>query len=130
LFDKPDPLDGPYFEETIYVTPARLPAADQAAIAGMVARGAAALGLWEGPVHAELRLGAGGPYLLEIAARSIGGLCSNALRFGTGLSLEEVLLRHAIGAPVESYARERRAAGVMMLPIPRAGILWGVRGRA
>jgi biotin carboxylase len=129
IFDKPDPLDGPYFEETIYVTPSRLPEVAQAAIADTVARGAAALGLWDGPVHAELRLGEGGPYLLEIAARSIGGLCSNALRFGTGLSLEEVLLRHAIGAPVESYARERRAAGVMMLPIPRAGLLWGVRGR-
>jgi hypothetical protein len=82
----------------------------------------------EGPVHAELRLGASGPVVLEVAARSIGGLCSRTLRFGAGLSLEEVLVAHAMGLPLESLRREARAAGVMMLPIPRRGVLHGVRG--
>ncbi len=129
LFDKPDPLDGPYFEETIYVTPSRLPVAVQKAIERTTARGAEVLGLCDGPLHAELRLGEGGPFVVELAARSIGGLCSNTLRFGTGLSLEEVILKHAIGEPLGSVERERRAAGVMMLPIPRAGRLREVRGR-
>jgi biotin carboxylase len=136
LFDKPDPLDGPYFEETLYVTPSRLPTATQRAIAATAGRAAAALGLREGPLHAELRLGEGGPYVLEVAARSIGGLCSNALRFGTGLSLEELILPQALPShdaaslSVSLPKRERQAAGAMMLPIPRAGILRAVRGRA
>ncbi|MBA2450924.1 MAG: ATP-grasp domain-containing protein, partial [Chloroflexi bacterium] len=100
LFDKPDPLDGPFFEETLYVTPSRLPLADQEAIAATVGRAAAALGLREGPIHAELRHGeeGAGPYLIDIAARSIGGLCSNTLRFGAGLSLEELILERALAA--------------------------------
>ncbi|HLH25506.1 MAG TPA: ATP-grasp domain-containing protein [Chloroflexota bacterium] len=135
LFDKPDPLDGPYFEETLYVTPSRLPATTRAAIAATAGRAAAALGLRDGPLHAELRVGDGGPYVLEVAARSIGGLCSNALRFGTGLSLEELILRHALAAHAgagEAVLPEREAcaAGVLMLPIPRAGTLRAVRGRA
>jgi len=129
LFDKPDPLDGPFFEETLYVTPSRRPAAEQAAIADTTARAAAALGLRHGPLHAELRLGPGGPYVLEVAPRSIGGLCSNTLRFGTGVSLEELILQQALGTEPDSLERERRAAGVMMLPIPRAGILRAVHGR-
>jgi len=128
LFDKPDPLDGPFFEETIYVTPSRLPAAVQAELATVTARAAAALGLREGPVHAELRVGPGGPRVIEVAARSIGGLCSRALRFGAGMTLEELILRHALGRKIESYERERRPAGVMMLPIPRAGRLRAVTG--
>ena len=128
LFDKPDPLDGPFFEETIYVTPSRLPAETQRAIQVCAARAATALGLRDGPVHAELRLDAEGPLMLEIAARSIGGLCSRTLRFGTGLTLEEIILRHALGLPIESLEREGRAAGVMMIPIPRAGTLEGVEG--
>jgi len=129
LFDKPDPLDGPYFEETLYITPSRHPPALQAAVAASVARAAAALGLREGPVHAELRVGPGGPYVLEIAARSIGGLCSRTLRFGAGISLEELILRHAVGLDLSGLlVRERTAAGVLMLPIPRAGILYGVQG--
>jgi L-amino acid ligase C-terminal domain 2 len=66
--------------------------------------------------------------MLEIAARSIGGLCGRTLRFGTGLSLEELILRRALGRPVESLERERAAAGVMMIPIPRGGVLEEVRG--
>jgi biotin carboxylase len=128
LFDKPDPLEGPFFEETIYVTPSRLPAAVQAAVERVTAAACAALGLAEGPVHAELRVNDEGPWVLEVAARSIGGLCSRTLRFGTGMTLEEIILRHALGWPIDSLARERRPAGVMMIPIPRAGRLRAVRG--
>jgi biotin carboxylase len=128
LFDKPDPLEGPFFEETIYVTPSRLPAGVQAAIEGVTASACAALGLGEGPVHAELRVNDDGPWVLEVAARSIGGLCSRTLRFGTGMTLEEIILRHALGWPIATLVRERQPAGVMMIPIPRAGRLAGVRG--
>ena len=128
IFDKPDPLDGPFFEETIYVTPSRLPQTEQDRIAAVTRDACAALGLTEGPVHAELRVNDRGPFVLEVAARSIGGLCSRTLRFGTGLSLEELILCHALGRPLASLERERQAAGVMMLPIPRAGRLSAVRG--
>src|SRR5262245_10535316 len=128
IFDKPDPLDGPFFEETIYVTPSRLAETMQAEIAAVTRDACSALGLTEGPIHAELRLNGRGPFVLEIAARSIGGLCSRTLTFGTGLSLEELILCHALGRPLESLERERRAAGVMMIPIPRAGRLASVRG--
>jgi biotin carboxylase len=128
LFDKPDPLEGPFFEETLYVTPSRLPADAQGAIERVAGAACVALGLTEGPVHAELRVNAGGPWVLEVAARSIGGLCSRTLRFGTGMTLEEIILRHALGWPIDSLARERRPAGVMMIPIPRAGRLQAVRG--
>lgn len=130
IFDKPDPLDGPYFEETIYVTPSRLPAASQQAIVDCTVDAAAALGLRDGPVHAEVRLNERGAWLVEIAARSLGGLCSRTLRFGAGVSLEEVILRHAAGLQMLSVEREPKPAGVMMIPIPRAGILRGVHGEA
>ena len=128
LFDKPDPLEGPFFEETIYVTPSRLAGEAQERIAQVASHGALALGLRDGPVHAELRVNEAGPWLIEIAARSIGGLCSRTLRFGTGMSLEELILRHALRMEMPEPERERRAAGVMMIPIPRAGILGEVRG--
>jgi biotin carboxylase len=128
LFDKPDPLEGPFFEETIYVTPSRLPDAVQSAIRAATAAACAGLGLAEGPVHAELRVNDDGPWVLEVAARSIGGLCSRTLRFGTGMTLEEIILRHALGWTIATLERERLAAGVMMIPIPRAGILKHVRG--
>ncbi|MGC3997185.1 MAG: ATP-grasp domain-containing protein [Anaeromyxobacter sp.] len=128
LFDKPDPLDGPYFEETLYVTPSRHPEALQAEVARVAAAAARALGLTEGPVHAELRLPPSGPVVLEVAARSIGGLCSRTLRFGAGLTLEEVLVAHAMRLPLDELRREPGAAGVMMLPIPRRGVLHAVEG--
>jgi biotin carboxylase len=128
LFDKPDPLDGPFFEETLYVTPSRHPAALQDAVARAASDGCAALGLREGPVHAELRLSPDGPRILEIAARSIGGLCGRALRFGVGVTLEELILRHALGSAAEPPPREKRAAGVLMLPIRTRGVLETVRG--
>lgn len=127
LFDKPDPLEGPFFEETIYVTPSRLPAETQTAIARATESAATALGLRRGPIHAELRINEAGPWLLEIAGRSIGGLCSRTLRFGVSVSLEELILRQAIGLPLETK-REVAARGVMMIPIPAAGLLRGYRG--
>jgi biotin carboxylase len=128
LFDKPDPLDGPFFEETIYVTPSRLPPATQAAIAECTAQAAAALGLRTGPVHAELRVNDDGPWIVEIAGRSIGGLCSTILQFGVDMCLEELILRQAIGLEIEALDREDQAVGVMMIPIPGAGLLRGVHG--
>jgi biotin carboxylase len=133
LFDKPDPLDGPLFEETIYVTPSRHPESVQRAVCETTLAAAQALGLREGPVHAELRVnrderGRDVAWMIEIAARSIGGLCSRTLRFGTGLSLEEIILRHALGWPIASLAREREASGVMMIPIPGGGVLEEVEG--
>ncbi len=129
VFDKPDPMDGPYFEESIYVTPSRQPTSVRAAVESAVARAAAALGLQEGPVHAELRVDpAGAVTVLELAARSIGGLCARSLRFGAGVSLEEVIIRHALGMGLEGLTREARASGVMMMPIRAAGILDKVTG--
>lgn len=128
LFDKPDPLEGPYFEETIYVTPSRLNEEMQERIAQVASHGALALGLRDGPVHAELRVNESEPWLIEMAARSIGGLCSRTLRFGTGMSLEELILRHALRMEMPEPERERRAAGVMMIPVPGAGVLEEVRG--
>lgn len=128
IFDKPDPLDGPFFEETIYVTPSRLSAQVQQDIAHCVATAASSLGLREGPVHAELRVNEQGPWMLEIAGRSIGGLCSTILEFGAGMGLEELILRHAVGAEIPSWERDSHAVGVMMIPIPGAGILKAVHG--
>ena len=151
LFDKPDPLDGPTFAETIYVTPSQLPAARQEEVAAAVLAAARAIGLDEGPVHAELRLpppngllptrdvitggdpvgppAGGAPVVLELAARSIGGLCGRVLRFGAGIALEEVVIAHASG--LDPGALERSGApagGVMMLPVREAGVLVEVRG--
>lgn len=130
VFDKPDPLDGPFFEETIYVTPSRQPASVLADIEATVARACTALGLREGPVHAELRIDAAGALMmLEVAARSIGGLCARALRFGAGVSLEELIIRHALGLGLDGLTRETQASGVMMLPIRSAGVLERVSGQ-
>lgn len=130
IFDKPDPLDGPIFEETIYVTPSRLPADIQAAISRRTAESAAAIGLREGPVHAELRvdLERAEIWMIELAGRSIGGLCSSVLEFGAGMGLEELILRHAAGIPLGSTERSADAAGVMMIPIPNAGMFRCVDG--
>lgn len=129
MFDKPDPLEGPYFEETILVTPSRLPEQTRAEIIRVAAAAAAALGLREGPVHAELRVQEARAWVLEIAARSVGGLCSRALRFGVGVTLEEVILRHALGLSLDGLKREAAASGVMMIPIPKSGVLQEVRGQ-
>lgn len=129
VFDKPDPLDGPFFEETIYVTPSRLAPSVLEAVAARCVESVRAIGLTEGPIHAELRVGEGRVTLLEVAARSIGGLCSRALRFGAGISLEEVILRHAVGLDLGDLDRSANASGVMMVPIPAAGSLRRVGGQ-
>ncbi|MEK6408782.1 MAG: ATP-grasp domain-containing protein [Acidobacteriota bacterium] len=128
IFDKPDPLDGPFFEETIYVTPSRLPLDVQQQIVETTGAATRAMGLTKGPVHAELRVNERGPWVIEVAARAIGGLCSRALRFDVGISLEGLIIRHALGEEVGHIERENRAAGVMMIPIPRAGTLKEVLG--
>lgn len=135
LFDKPDPLEGPFFEETIYVTPSRLPEATQHAIAACTDKAARALGLRTGPIHAELRLNDAGPWLVEIAGRSIGGLCSRVLQFGISAAqdnatLEELILRQAAGLGLPHAQRVGQAGGVMMIPIPQAGLLRRVDGIA
>jgi biotin carboxylase len=129
IFDKPDPLEGPYFEETIYVTPSRLPARQQSALRECAAAAVRALGLAHGPIHAEFRMNDDGPWVLEIAPRPIGGLCSRALRFGPAcISLEELLLRHALDLGGFDLKREEEASGVMMIPVPRSGIFERVEG--
>jgi biotin carboxylase len=129
LFDKPDPLEGPFFEETLYVTPSRLSPSLQEAIEQTTAEAASALGLRTGPVHAELRFNSEGVWIIEIAARSIGGLCSRVLKFGAGISLEELILRQVLGEDLEDLGRERSAAGVMMLPVPKKGTLRSIFGQ-
>ena len=129
IFDKPDPLNGPYFEETLYITPSREP--DQQKLIDSTQRAVAALGLTHGPIHAEMRLNSAGVWMLEVAARPIGGLCARALRFAGGtMSLEELILRHALGEDVSGLERESAASGVMMIPIPRNGIYRSVNGVA
>ncbi|MYI98373.1 MAG: ATP-grasp domain-containing protein [Gemmatimonadetes bacterium] len=151
LFDKPDPLEGPFFEETIYVTPSRLPEESQEVVSDAVQRASTAVGLTEGPVHAELRVHHGEARIIEIAGRSIGGLCSRVLEYGLGVSLEELILRHALGQHVDGVGRKAQvrsgadrgtdgldrqvdagnkpgAAGVMMLPVPEGGLFQGFDG--
>ena len=128
IFDKPDPLDGPFFEETIYVTPSSAPADVQDDIVRTVTRAASAIGLHHGPIHAECRVNDQGVFVLEVAARPIGGLCARALRVQPAIPFEEILLRHALGEDPAPYQREAIASGVMMIPIPRRGILRGVDG--
>lgn len=135
IFDKPDPLEGPFFEETIYVTPSRLSPAQQDAIFKTAAQAARAIGLSHGPIHAEFRVNDNGVWPLEIAPRPIGGLCARALEFSSPdhphlISLEELILRHAIGESVSWWQREELASGVMMIPVPASGVLESVHGVA
>src|SRR6058998_3572341 len=136
IFDKPDPLDGPFFEETIYVTPSRLARTAQQEIAACAQEAVHALGLRDGPIHAEVRHNDRGAWLIELAARPIGGRCSGALRFESrdegggmrGASLEEIVIRHALRMELPALEREQQASGVMMIPVPGAGVLRDVRG--
>jgi len=128
VLDKPDPMEGPFFEETILVTPSCLADSVQREIVSCVQRSVAILGLDDGPIHAELRVDGERASLLEIAPRSIGGRCSTILRFEPEATLEELILRHAFGMPIHEYSRAPGAAGVMMLPIPEAGVLLDVGG--
>jgi biotin carboxylase len=136
IFDKPDPLEGPYFEETIYVTPSRLSGVEQSEIERSTRDAVRSLGLTQGPVHAEFRVNEEGVWPLEVAPRPIGGLCARALRFvapasdgaAETIGLEELLLRHAVGLPGGDWAREAETSGVMMIPVPKSGVLEGVEG--
>ena len=129
IFDKPDPLEGPYFEETIYVTPSRLAPKALALVEDCARRAVAALGLTRGPIHAEFRVNARGAWVLEVQPRPIGGLCARALRFGDEeMPLEELLVRHALQMPTRELQREAAASGVMMIPVPSSGILEAVEG--
>lgn len=134
IFDKPDPLEGPYFEETIYVTPSRLADSQQRGIERSAADAVRALGLSHGPVHAEFRVNDDGVWPLEVAPRPIGGLCARALRFvprnevEQPIGLEELLLRHALELPRRDWPRERNASGVMMIPVPHSGVLRKIEG--
>ncbi len=133
IFDKPDPLEGPYFEETIYVTPSRLPESTQHAIEKCAKDAVRALGLSHGPIHAEFRINDNGVWPLEVAPRPIGGLCARSLRFSFDgepelIGLEELLVRHALELPGWNSPRERTASGVMMVPVPKSGVLEAVSG--
>ena len=133
IFDKPDPLEGPYFEETIYVTPSRLSDSQQREIERCAVDAVRALGLSQGPVHAEFRVNDEGVWPLEAAPRPIGGLCARALRFAPDarsqtIGLEELLLRHALGLPDSDWPREQSASGVMMIPVPKSGVLERIEG--
>ncbi len=140
VFDKPDPLVGPYFEESIYVTPSRVPAATLERVTSLIAEAVRALGLVEGPIHAEVRIesppgestskgdSSTRLWMIEVAARSIGGLCARTLRFGLGITLEQIILRHALAMTLPNLKRERSASGVIMLPIGHGGILERVDG--
>ncbi len=131
IFDKPDPLEGPYFEETIYITPSRYSAAVQQQITECAQRTVLALGLTHGPAHLEFRINDRGPWVLEASPRPIGGLCSRALRFGPlRILLEELLVRHALAMDVAQLDREPDASGVMMIPVPHSGVLERVEGEA
>jgi biotin carboxylase len=130
VLDKLDPMEGPFFEETMLVTPSRLPESVQRGIVSCVKRSVAVLGLHDGPIHAELRVDGERASLLEIAPRSIGGRCSSILRFEPEATLEELILRHALGIPTDEFCQAPGAGGVLMLPIPEAGVLHGVGGSA
>ena len=133
IFDKPDPLEGPFFEETIYVTPSREPGEVRSAIVETTRHAARALGLYDGPIHAEMRVNGRGVYILEVAARPIGGLCARAMQFesdwpGQSLTLEELIILHALRKAPRRRALWRPASGVMMIPVPRAGVYESVSG--
>ncbi len=127
IFDKPEPLDGPFFEETIYTTPSRESAEVQARIIEAMERAVAAVGLCDGPLHGECRVNEAGVWVLEVAGRPIGGLCAKALSFNGGQPLEELILRHALGQDAPAQL-DGDASGVMMIPVPGAGVLEGVDG--
>ena len=127
IFDKPDPLDGPYFEESIYLTPANIRNSLKTEIVETIASACGALGLTHGPIHAECRVNHLGVWVLEVAARTIGGQCGRLLELALGVSLEEVIMSNALGhsAPI---ANQGQCAGVMMIPVPGAGVLRRIEG--
>jgi biotin carboxylase len=128
VFDKPDASDGPFFPETILVTPSRLPTAviDECERVAQAALGA--IGITHGPVHIELMVDGARVQVIEVAARSIGGLCSKSLNFGLmGTSLETLILRNALGMDKPELHRESVSSGVLMIPIPKPGTFVEIR---
>ena len=130
LFDKPNPLIGPFFEETIYVTPSRLSPTVQDRIVACAIQACGALGIQQGPIHGEFRVNEQGVWVIEVAGRSIGGRCSQILQFSSKMSLEEIIIRQALQMDLPSLKREEKAAGVMMLPIPYGGVFQELRGQS
>ncbi len=129
IFDKPDTSEGPSFPETILVTPSRLSDENQQECIRVAEAALRGLGLTHGPVHIELKIHNGRASVLEVAARSIGGLCSRSLNFGLmGTTLESLILRNAVGMDKPELRREQHASGVLMIPIPRSGILNSIEG--
>jgi biotin carboxylase len=128
VFDKPDPLEGPYFEETIYVTPAPISAELKEDIRLAAQAAIAAIGLTDGPTHIDLRVNDDGVYIIEADARTIGGHCGRSLQFPGGMRLEDIVLRHALDLPIETFENPDSAGGVMMIPIPKSGYLRETKG--
>ncbi len=127
IFDKPEPMEGPFFEESYYITPTRLSESEQLLIANRVAEACGAYGLREGPIHAELRVQGDNAFIIEIASRTIGGDCADMLKFGLNMGLEELVLLQALGKPVDVPAL-KNSVGVLMIPIPAQGLLRRVEG--
>ena len=130
IFDKPEPLDGPFFEETLYVTPSRLPKSLQEKILEETKNASNAIQLTNGPVHAELRIDRNGdPWVIDIASRTIGGKCSRAIKFSDGITLESIILSHVLGKKLPNIVPISSSSGVMMIPIPKSGVLKEVLGK-
>lgn len=127
IFDKPDPLYGPFFAETFYITPTRLDSEAIDKVCQVVQSACDAYGIKTGPVHAECRLRDAQVYLIEMAARTIGGLCSDILEYGLGCTLEDIVLKQAIGCGSKNTFSET-AAGVLMIPVTQHGILKRIEG--
>lgn len=127
IFDKPDPLVGPYFEETIYVTPSTLSNELQRSIKEVIQEACKAYGLVTGAIHAECRIDSENKiWILEIASRTIGGDCARMLD-NENFGIEELAISLAISRPVEVVMPEQ-ARGVMMIPIRQKGLLKRVEG--
>jgi len=127
LFDKPDLMEGPYFEETYYITPSRLASEQQAAIQQAVETACRAYGLQQGPIHAEVKLHNNKVWFIEMASRTVGGQCARLFNYATGLTLEETVLAQAVGLELDQQSIEY-AAGVLMIPILQQGLLRRVEG--
>lgn len=127
IFDKPEPLIGPYFEETYYLTPSQLAHVEQLALIEEVSRCCEAYGLTQGPIHAEARITENGIFLIELAARTIGGQCGQLIEFSLQQKLEEIVIQGLCGEK-PNLPKSRLCAGVLMIPVKKSGILKRVEG--
>lgn len=127
IFDKPDQLTGPYFAETIYVTPSSLDNDLQLAIKMEIEKSCKAYGLVTGSIHAECRIDKNNKvWILEIASRTIGGDCARILD-NNNYSLEEMAILLSIGKNI-TIKKSKKARAVMMIPIKQKGLLKRVEG--